>query len=105
MNPNETEAPKFPSESPAGWTRVRKAAEGGDTEKTGKTLEAMDLPPRLAKLMVAAVAEETELSAVEKAADGLPEKLAAMEFEGSIAGQITSSTIEQGREAADAGRH
>jgi len=96
-----TKAPTYPAESVEKWAKVKEAAAAADTSAVQAALEAMNLSRRLAPLMIAAVAEETELAAIEKAGEGMADKLRGIEEQwGFIHASPTPTKIEKMRELA-----
>jgi hypothetical protein len=96
-----TKAPTYPAESVEKWAKVKEAAAAADTSAVQAALEAMNLSRRLAPLMIAAVAEETELAAIEKAGEGMADKLRGIEEQwGFIHASPPPTKIEKMRELA-----
>jgi hypothetical protein len=90
--------PLFLNESPALWLQVRQAAEAGDMLAVQVALEAMDLPRRLGRLMIAAVGEDGELAAIEKAGGGQAERFARLGEELALLGVNVPTKLEKLRE-------
>jgi hypothetical protein len=74
----ESTVPPTPSETPAGWEKLRKHLEAGDWTKCEADLTAMGLSPKLKNLFATALQEERELAAVEKASEGMAEKFSQL---------------------------
>jgi hypothetical protein len=102
MNETTKEAPAvYPAETPELWAQVKAAATAGDETTLRDTLTAMDLSPRLGKLFTVAVGEEAELAAIEKASEGMAEKVRGIEEQwGFIHASPTPTKIEKMRELA-----
>jgi len=66
----ECALPLTPTESPAGWKKLREAIDKNDWDGARSALEAMGLSPKLVPVFLAAISEEAELAAVEKAGEG-----------------------------------
>jgi hypothetical protein len=98
MMPNEKpEQPAYPSESAEKWAKAHKLAEAGDEKKLRDLLTEMDLSPRLCRLFVVAVAEESELAQVEAAGEGMAERFAALGDEMAFASQRQAADLEESR--------
>jgi hypothetical protein len=70
----ESALPLTPSESPAGWKKLREALDKKDWDGARSALEAMALSPKLVPMLAAAVAEERELGEIEAAGVGQDKK-------------------------------
>jgi hypothetical protein len=94
------DAPTFPDESPKLWQAVKTAAEAGDLEKVKAALSPMELSPRLAKLFTVAIAEHTELTATEAAAEGMDVKLQSLGFRLCALNAAKPGTVKELEKAA-----
>jgi hypothetical protein len=66
----ESALPPIPSESPAGWKKLREALDKSDWSKAGAELESMGLSKKLVPMLSVALIEERELGEIETAGEG-----------------------------------
>ncbi len=91
------EPKSYPAESPELWKKIHDAA-AKDDKKLRDLLTEADLLPQLAKMFVAAVQEESELAAIEKAGDGMAERFASLGQELALLGATVPTKLEKMRE-------